>query len=110
MGLIIGELRERITIQSFSTTSQPGGGKTKAWTDVITVWAKVIPANGGEAFAQGVARNTQFYRVEIRFRTGITPANRLMWRGTALNIRTCADPDSRRESLMMTVESGAGEP
>ena len=111
MGLSIGDMRDRITIQAATTTPQAGGGKVKVWVDIGTpVWASIVPINGGEAFSQGIARNTQFYRITIRFRSDVTPANRIMWNGTALNIRTCADPDRRREALLITAESGAGEP
>ena len=112
MGIIrSGELRDRITIQGASSAPQPGGGKVKTWTDVgLPIWAKIEPLSGGEAFAQGIARNTQFYRVTIRYRSDVTPANRIMWGGVALNIRTAGDPDPRGEALVMTAESGAGEP
>jgi SPP1 family predicted phage head-tail adaptor len=110
MRLSAGTLNQRMDIQSFTGASDGGGGTVKAWEKTATISAKVEPLNGGEAFRQGVANATQLYRVTIRFRTDINPANRLMWNGTALNIRTCADPDGRREALVMTVESGAAEP
>ena len=110
MSLSAGRLRHRVTIQQSTTTSDGAGGSPKTWGDVVTVWAEVLPVNGGETFRHGIQNATQFYRVTIRMRTGITPANRLVWNGTPLNIRTCADPDGTREALLLTVESGAAEP
>ncbi|WP_174286636.1 phage head closure protein [Sphingomonas bacterium] len=110
MPLRPGDLRQRVTIQEVSETLNAGGGKTKAWNDVATVWAQVTPSSGGEAFAQGVARNTQFYKVLIRYRAGVTPRNRMVWNGQPLNIRTCSDPDGTREALQMMAESGSPEP
>ena len=111
MGIIRpGELRERLTLQEFVLTPDGAGGSTKSWNDVPgTIWAKIEPLNGGEAFRQGMLNATQLYRVTIRWRGTISPTNRLVWNGQALNIRTCADPDNRRAALVMTVESGAPE-
>ena len=106
-----GDLNQVVSIQAFAETPDGAGGKTKVWSNVsAVVYATIEPANGGEAFAQGVARNTQFYRVTVRWRSGVTPANRLLWNGVPLNIRTCGDPDGRGRALVMTAESGAAEP
>ena len=110
MALRAGDLRQRVDIQEVTETSVPGGGKSKVWNTVATTWAQVLPLTGGEAFAQGIARSTQFYKVVIRYRPGVTPRNRLVWNGIPLNIRTVADPDGTREALEMKAESGAAEP
>ena len=111
MAIRPGDLRERIDIQSVAEATVAGGGKSKAWTTFAPgIWASITPLNGGEAFAQGVARSTQFYKVVIRWRGDITPRNRIIWNGQPLNIRTAADPDMRRSSLELRVESGAAEP
>jgi SPP1 family predicted phage head-tail adaptor len=100
-----GNLRERLTIQINSPT-RAGAGWDDNWTDFATVYAEVLPINGGEAFGRGIERQTQFYRITIRWRANITPQHRLVWRGQLLNIRTCADPDNRRQALLITAESG----
>jgi SPP1 family predicted phage head-tail adaptor len=104
-----GRLNSRVTIQRDDKV-EVGTGFEANWVDVATVWAEVLPANGGEAFSQGILRQTQFYRVTIRMRNDVTPEHRLIWRTrgaeAVLNIRTCADPDGRREALLMTAESG----
>ena len=111
MGLAAGSLRERVVVQAVTLTPDGSGGTTKAWTTTHeSVPAMIEPLSGGEAFRAALANNTQMYRVTIRFRTDITPRNRLVWKGQVLNIRTCADPEMRREKLVMTAESGAPEP
>ena len=111
MGLYAGDLREVIDIQSVTEGVVPGGGTSKVWATVFEgVRAKIEPISGGEAFAQGIARNTQFYQVTIRWRMGVSPRNRIVWNGMFLNIRTCGDPDMTREALELRVESGAAEP
>ena len=110
MALRPGDLREKIDIQEVTEARAPGGGTSKSWNTVTTVWAQVVPLTGGEAFAQGIARSTQFYRIVIRHLAGITPRNRVVWNGQPLNIRTVADPDGNREALELKAESGAAEP
>jgi SPP1 family predicted phage head-tail adaptor len=108
-GLEAGRLRQRITYQAAVGTPDGSGGSTKAWSNLAYAWASVEPVNGGEVFKAGLLHATQFYKIEARFRSDITPLNRIMWKGVALNIRTCADPDGRRESLLIVAESGVAD-
>lgn len=111
MSLRAGRLRERLALQAISSVPDGAGGNTQSWANFASdIPAEIEPLAGGEAFRQGMANATQFYRITIRFRAGVTPRNRIWWNGQALNIRTCADPDNRRESLVITAESGAAEP
>lgn len=111
MKLGAGDLNQKVDIQISASAADGAGGRNKSWaTAAPCIWAKVEPLNGGEAFRQGMLNATQLYRVTIRWRAGVSTANRLIWNGAPLNIRTCADPDGRREAIVMTVESGAPEP
>ena len=110
MGISAGSLRDQVQIQAATSSGDGAGGAIKTWSTFATVWAAITPISGGEAFAQGLARNTQFYRVTIRFRSDVSAANRIMWGTLPLNIRSASDPDRRGEALVMTVESGVGEP
>ena len=110
MSLAAGRLRESITIESAAGRVRVGPGHASNWAPIATVRAEVLPVNGGEAFSQGLERGTQFYRVTIRHRDDVTPQHRLIWhrRGgdVLLNVRTCDDPDNRRQALLMSAESG----
>ena len=109
MFLSAGRLRNRITIQAPTHTPDGIGGQLTTWDDLTTVWAEVLPANGGESFRLGIERKSQFYRVTIRYRSDITAAHRLVWNDVAMNIRTCADPDGRREALLISAETGVAD-
>lgn len=104
-------LRERVTIQEPNTVDNGRGGRKvpegqPAWRDVADeVPAEIIPLRGGEALNLGIQRSTQLYRVTVRKRDGLTTANRLLWNGVALDIRT-APPSMDRTTLVMTCESG----
>lgn len=105
-------LRERVVIQEPNTVDNGRGGRKvpagqPAWRDVSgQVAAEIVPLRGGEALNLGVQRSTQLYRVTIRKPAGgISTANRLLWGGIALDIRT-APPSTDRVTIVMTCESG----
>jgi head-tail adaptor len=104
-------LREVVSIQEKNLIDNGRGGRTHPagepeWKDIATgVRAEIIPLRGGEALNLGIERSTQLYRVTIRRRVGLTTANRLLWGGIALDIRT-APPSTDRATLVMTCESG----
>lgn len=105
-------LRERVTLQQSSAVDNGRGGRKvpegqPAWRDVATkIPAEIVPLRGGEALSIAVQRATQFYRVTIRKRAGVTTAHRLLWNGVALDIRT-APPSTDRATQVMTCETGA---
>lgn len=104
-------LRERVTLQEPNLVDNNKGGRRPApgedkWRDLARdVAAEVLPLRGDEALTLGVNRATQLYRVTMRCRAGLVPANRLIWGGMVLNIRT-APPSTDRASVVMTCESG----
>lgn len=101
-----GSLNRRVSIEVLESTPNGSGGFYSAWVPLMTVWAEVIALRGGEALVQNVQRSTQLFRVTIRWRSDVTSANRLMLDGRAMNIISCEDVDGRRESLVMTAETG----
>lgn len=104
-------LRERVTIQERNVEKNGRGGRRPPegqdpWREVAAgVAAEVIPLRGGEALSQSIQRSTQFYRVTIRKRPGVTTSHRLLWNGIPLDIRT-APPSTDRATIVMTCESG----
>lgn len=72
-----GRLRHRVTIQTRSTTPEADGGQPATWTDGATVWAGVEPIAGREMLRADAAAAEVSHRVWMRWRAGVTPANRL---------------------------------
>jgi SPP1 family predicted phage head-tail adaptor len=99
----IGELRERIVIQrSTPGTSGPYGPGPAVWSDYQRPWARVRPRRGSEASTYEGPKVQAEYSVVIRYRKGITTADRLIWRGAVLSIASIADPDQTFRWLEMT--------
>lgn len=101
-----GRLRERVTIQTFTEASDGGGGVTRTWSNLATVWAEVKPVRGSESKDGGRLAGLQTYLVTIRHRTGFDTSARLLWGSKYLNIRTMENRDMRKEFWTMECEEG----
>ncbi len=92
----IGHLRERVTLQAAGIEVDAQGDPTYTWSDVATLWARVRPA-GGRATTVAERRTlTKDYEVTIRWREGVSPAQRFVWRGRYLQIEDIGNLDERR--------------
>lgn len=113
MAIAAGKLRERVIVEQKNLVDNGKGGRTRPagqpeWWPVAGIpdlRAEIIPLRGGEAMAEAILRSVQYYRVTIRARTGIVPSQRLLWRGTPLNIKAMAHSTDRRD-IVMTCEAG----
>lgn len=105
MAYRVSELRERVTLQSKVRTRDAMGGYAETWTDTATVWALVRPMSGKERALAAQQQASTNYKVVIRYRF-VTTTQRLIWRGTPLNIRFVADRGPRSEFLEIEAEAG----
>ena len=81
-----GEYDQRITIQSKSVTRNSIGEEVVSWTDVVTVWAKVMPMRGNALYAANQQQHLIDARFLIRDRSGITPDMRIIWKSEPYDI------------------------
>jgi SPP1 family predicted phage head-tail adaptor len=96
-------LRNRVTIQSATTTASGGGTSVETWSTVSTVWANV----------QGEAKEeTRFDKIQqideytIRMRKrAISNKNRLIYKGQILDIESVLD--ETQQSRMITIKARA---
>lgn len=102
----IGMLNERVTIQRYTESRDDLGGVTRTWGDLRSCAARVRPVKGREADDAGRLAAIETYLVDIRWWQGITPRDRLVWRGRVLNIRSVENRDERRRFLTMECEAG----
>lgn len=105
----IGALRERVTIQTLSTTYDSMGAPADAPVTVATVWASVRPQkyqSGVEALVQALGREVvaTTHTVTIYWRDDVTELNRLTWNGKVLDIKRVIDPDGKRTWLELMCE------
>lgn len=92
-----GSLTRRVTIQHYADGQNVIGQPMRAWVDLVTVWANIRVLNGRE-FLSGDGEQAQATAsVRIRYREGITPAMRVVYRGQVYEIVAVLPDVSHRE-------------
>lgn len=83
-----GDLREQVLIQTRSEARTTSGGVQETWSTTYTRRAKVETVRGMEAanLAQSEAKSD--IRVFIRYQSGITPQQRLVWNSRNFDIQS----------------------
>jgi SPP1 family predicted phage head-tail adaptor len=104
----IGALRDVVTIQRKSGTTDTQGGRSTAWADVATAWASVTPwsTQQDESIRAGAVTATGHYRVELHYRADVTPAMRVRWTPyygdvKTLEIQAVSPKDGERSRVLL---------
>lgn len=86
--MVIGELRQRITIQRKVRVGDDGAGGnlSETWEALTTVSAKLDPKTGREILAGDQIVHRLTHVVTIRRRTDVTTAMRVLYKGRELAI------------------------
>ena len=103
-----GKLTQRITLQALTITKGASGGAVKGWSEVAQVWAAVRHLSGNERQASSAGGQEAEARTEftIRYRAGVTERMRVLYGTKIYNIRHLNDFMARRESLVLTCDTG----
>ena len=99
-----GELRERVTVQVASGTTNALGETVLAWSDSSAVWASVEGVSAREALLAGQQETTVSHRVRLRYMPGLTQQMRFAWRNRTLNIVSLLEYDHRHEHVAICEE------
>ncbi|WP_096224897.1 phage head closure protein [Geobacillus sp. FJAT-46040] len=75
-----GLLRHRITIQQKTRVQNEYGEEIADWVDVASVWASVNPISGREFFAAEAVNSEVTHKINMRYRSGITPDMRVKFK------------------------------
>lgn len=98
-GMRAGQLRNRITIEQYTSTRDTMGGEVKTWATVATVWASKAHQTSREFFAAAKVNAEITDLFIIRYRSGITPKMRISYDSKYYDIIGADDPDGRRREL-----------
>lgn len=82
----IGELDQRITIQSNTAERGSSGEEIAVWSDWQTVWAKVETGSGSERFYSPQVLSEATHKIKMRYLSGVKPTMRITWRNRELDI------------------------
>jgi SPP1 family predicted phage head-tail adaptor len=92
---MIGDMRQRVTIQRETQARDAHGGVTRTWSDVGTRWASVQNGTGREFVRAKSVSPEMTHLVKMRYYNGLTTKDRLTFKGRTLNIESIADRDER---------------
>lgn len=91
-----GQLDRRITIQSFTTTTDDFGEVIQSFTTLADVWAKVEEKNGSEGEEGNQLMATKRVEFFIRYRSDINEQMRIVYNGLTYKIETILNADARK--------------
>lgn len=82
------DLREQVTIQQATMTRDAYNAEVPAWSNVATVWARVLERGGREPVLADRPVMLISYEVTIRAGRTVTHGQRVIWRTKTLGIET----------------------
>lgn len=104
-----GDLDQRITLQVRASAPGGFGQNIGAWGDVATLWAKAMPKAGSEGPDAGRKAQRTETDFVIRWRAGVHPGMRVLWRGVPHDVSAVLDVDAARTWLVLEAASGLGD-
>lgn len=107
-----GRLRNLITIQQRTLTQDSLGGSVETWSTLAaSVPADVRMVGQGERYVASADQEVALvtHRVRLRYRSDVTPLNRIIYGSRVLDIESAVDPDGRRRTLVLTCSERVGE-
>lgn len=110
---VIGELRNEVILQSFTTTRDGHGDEVTAWKNVATVWAKIEPLGSEEEFEARAVQQEVSHRIVIRHIPTVKTGWRIYFNDPDIGARfflivSARDLDStRRFTIIMAEEEKA---
>ena len=99
-----GQLDRRITIQSFTTTTDAFGQKNKSFGTLATVWAKVVEKVGNEAENGDMISATKRVDFFIRYRSDINEQMQIVYNNKTYKIHAIQSADAREAFQMIRCE------
>ena len=96
-----GALDQRIVIERLVEGQDELGQPINQWLPIVTTWAAVEPLVGREYLAATALVAEVTARIRMRYRPGITAADRVIHNGKVYGITSVADVHSSRRELQL---------
>jgi SPP1 family predicted phage head-tail adaptor len=101
-------MNKRLRLQSPARTGDGQGGCVESWADVAEVWAELVPLKGYERMQAMQLESPITHRVTMRWRRGVTNAQRLLYGDRVFNIKEALNLDEQDAFLqLLCVETAA---
>lgn len=99
-----GQLDRRITIQTFSESTDAFGQEVKSFTTLANVWSMVVEKVGNEAENGDMISATKRVDFFIRFRSDINEQMRIVYNNKTYKIKAIQSADARQAFQMIRCE------
>mgnify|MGYP003586834008 CR=1 FL=1 len=96
-----GALDQRVVIERLVEGYDELGQPINDWLPIVTTWAEVSPLVGREFLAAAALVAEVTARIRMRYRPGITAADRIVHEGTTYGISAVMDVHSSRRELVL---------
>lgn len=94
-----GQLDRRITIQTFSETTDTFGQEVKSFSTLAQVWANVVEKVGREGEDGDMIAATKKVEFIIRYRTDVDEEMRISYNSNIYKIQAIQSADARKAFL-----------
>ena len=98
-----GQLRHRITIQSYTTTNTQGE-ISKTWSTHAKVWANIEPLTGREFFESGIEESEVSGKITMRYKSGVKPQMRVLYDSVYYDIVSVIHTGLREREMVLMVK------
>lgn len=105
----VGELRQRITIESLTETPDGGTSLTQSFPDLVSTWAKVEDIRGVVKFGATQIDPESTHLFTIRYYPGITTEDFILFDGRRFRIRAVSDRFERGRFLALEAQEAFDE-
>jgi SPP1 family predicted phage head-tail adaptor len=105
---MIGEMRERVVLQSPTLTSDSRGGASESWSTVATVWAKIEPKSASQVLFSQQLQHRITHKFTIRYRSDVLSTWRITFDSRTFHIQGVRDLMERGRYLEIDCEEGTG--
>lgn len=113
MTLAAGDLNRRFAIEVPGATKDAANQPIKTWTPFISVWGKILGANGMSAVRaaqEGVGIAPGRYSIRIRYRpTGLDVGMRAVYQGVFFDIKDIRHDFAGHDYTDLVCETGAND-
>lgn len=96
-----GQLDRRITIQTFSETTDAFGQEVKSYSTLASVWANVVERSGKEGEEGDMLASTKRVEFIIRYRTDVNAEMRISYNSNIYKIQSILNADARKAYLKL---------
>jgi len=95
-----GNLKRKITIQTYNETPNEFGEVVKEWVDFTIAYASITPLSAKEFYKAGT-HNEVTHKIELRFISGIVPKMRVIYGSREFSIESVLNIREENKTLQL---------